>query len=73
MESHVCLNSLIFLIKVHFYLRLRLTVLVTFLSVDAFQVNKCGGIVASCWVAIELSGLKGRDRVGARVDSLLQK
>ena len=39
------------------------------------QVEKCGGVVAGCWVAIELTGLAGRAKLGAarRVVSLIQK
>ena len=34
-------------------------------------IKKCGGEVAHCWVVIELAILKGRDKVGEKVEALV--
>ena len=34
-------------------------------------IQKCGGKVSHCWVIIELAMLKGRDKVGQRMEALL--
>eukprot|EP00092_Neocalanus_flemingeri_P013130 GFUD01014148.1.p1 GENE.GFUD01014148.1~~GFUD01014148.1.p1 ORF type:complete len:183 (+),score=76.05 GFUD01014148.1:65-613(+) len=34
-------------------------------------IKKCGGEVAGCWVVIELAVLKGRDKVGEKVEALI--
>ena len=34
-------------------------------------IKKCGGEVAHCWVIIELALLKGRDKVGEKVEALV--
>lgn len=36
-------------------------------------VEKCGATVVSCWVAIELTELAGRQKVGTEIVSLLKK
>ncbi len=35
-------------------------------------VKKCGGEVVSTWVVVELADLKGRTKIQAKVESLLQ-
>ena len=39
-------------------------------AVDLIQ--KCQGDVVQCWVLMELMDLKGRDKVGATVESLIK-
>ena len=42
------------------------------MSAAVHLIQKCQGDVVQCWVLMELMDLKGRDKVGATVESLIK-